>query len=63
MEIFFVSEQGQRIRAVLDVAEDEDDPHAMLRCRDELTGEELHLQRVEPDFKLSPARVQALLDR
>lgn len=44
-----------RVRVDLDIAEDEDDPHAILAAFDERTGDALRSTRVSPAFKLSQA--------
>jgi hypothetical protein len=48
-----VSEDGARVRVDLDIARDDDDPHAMLAAFDERTGEALRSARVSPVFKLT----------
>jgi hypothetical protein len=48
-------DQQRRIRVDLDVVPDEDDPHAILRAFDEMTGETLASERVNPSFVLSEA--------
>ena len=48
-------DDGRRIRVDLDIAQDEDDPHAMLAAFDEDSGAEVHSTRVSPAFKLTPA--------
>jgi hypothetical protein len=48
-----IVEDGRRIRVDLDVAPDEDDPHGIVGCFDEATGEELKKGRVAAGFKLS----------
>ena len=40
-------------RASLDIAPDEDDPHAILHCVDDVTDEPIRKGRVQPRFKLS----------
>lgn len=59
----FTRDDGQRVRVTLDIAADEDDPHAVLRCVDDVTGEELRRGRVSPSFKLSAASVERFLVR
>jgi len=44
-----------RFRVELDIARDEDDPHAILVAFDEASGERLRQARVSPGFKLSAA--------
>jgi hypothetical protein len=51
----------QRVRADLDVAPDEDDPHAILACVDDVTGEVLRSGRVRPGFKLNATNVERFL--
>ena len=53
---------GIRVRADLDVAADEDDPHAILGCFDDVTGESLRKGRVAPNFKLSATRVDRFVE-
>jgi hypothetical protein len=54
----FVTDQGQRVRADLDIVPDDDDPHAILAVVDETTGEVVRRGRVAPVFKLSSASAQ-----
>jgi hypothetical protein len=44
---------GQRVRVDLDIAQDEDDPHAILAAFDEASGEALRSTRVAPNFALT----------
>ncbi len=46
-------DEGGRFRVDLDVARDEDDPHAILTCFDDRTGAQLRALRVAPGFKLT----------
>lgn len=55
--IGFVDESGQRVRADLDVARDDDDPHAILALYVEATEEPLRTGRVSAGFKLTAANV------
>lgn len=48
-------DNGERIRVDLDIAKDEDDPHAMLAAFDDASGESLRSTRVSPAFKLTQA--------
>lgn len=52
---------GQRVRADLDLQQDEDDPHAILAVVDESTGEVMRQGRVSPATKLNAAAVQRFL--
>jgi len=54
----YVGDGGQRIRIDLDIAADDDDPHAILTARDERTNEVIRTSRVPPSFKLSAASAQ-----
>jgi hypothetical protein len=55
--ITFADDQDRRVRADLDIARDDDDPHAILSLFVEATGEELRSGRVSPAFKLTAANV------
>lgn len=46
-------DDGQRVRVDLDIAQDDDDPHAIIASFDESSGEELRSARVMPNFKLT----------
>ena len=54
----YTSEDGRRVRLDLDIAPDEDDPHAILAAFDEQTGERLRSGRVSPAFKLTASTAQ-----
>ena len=54
-------EDGTRVKVTLDVVADEHDPHAVLRCLDEATGEDLGGGRVMPNFRLNAASVERFL--
>lgn len=54
-------EAGQRLKADLDVQQDEDDPHAILTVTDEKTGDLVRQGRVNPAAKLNEASVQRFL--
>ena len=56
-----LSEAGARLRADLDIQEDEDDPHAILTIVDELSGETLRTGRASTGFKLGEKAVQRFL--
>ena len=58
----YLRDDGLRVRAELDITPDEHDPHAILRCVDDTTGEELRIGRVSPAMRLSAASVDAFLD-
>jgi len=47
-----------RFKVDLDIARDEDDPHAMLTAFDEATGEQLRSARVSAGFKLTASTGQ-----
>jgi hypothetical protein len=49
----FTSDDGGRLRADLDVVPDDDDPHAILVVRDDVSGEALREGRVSAGFKLT----------
>ena len=55
------SVEGARVRVDLDIARDEDDPHAILSWFDDDTGAELGSKRVEPSFKLTSAAAEKAL--
>jgi hypothetical protein len=52
---------GQRVRADLDIQQDEDDPHAILAVFDEATGEVMRRGRVSAATKLNEANVRRFL--
>lgn len=54
--------EGVRVRVDLDLAHDDDDPHAILSCRDEATGAPRHSLRVPPGFKLTSANTARFVD-
>jgi hypothetical protein len=56
--ITYVNDQGERVRADLDIVPDDDDPHAILALFDELSGEPIRRGRVSPAFKLNAASAQ-----
>lgn len=53
--VTIVAADGGRVRVDLDIARDEDDPHALLAWFDDATGAELGSKRVEASFKLTSA--------
>ena len=55
--ISFTDDDGQRLRADLDIARDDDDPHAILSTFIESTSEPVKSGRVSPSFKLTAANV------
>lgn len=59
--VSFVTGDGRRLRADLDIAEDDDDPHAMLVVADAATDETVRSGRVSPAFKLTAATVERFL--
>ncbi len=56
-----VGESGQRVRADLDLQQDEDDPHAVLSVIDEQTGAMVRQGRVHAATTLNEASVQRFL--
>lgn len=56
-----VVDGGQRVRADLDIQQDEDDPHAILTVTDEATGERVRQGTVSAGYKLSESGVQRFL--
>lgn len=50
-----LDDDGARLRVDLDIARDEDDPHAILSAWDEGSGEQLRSARVAPSYKLTLA--------
>ncbi len=59
----YVRPDGQRIAASFDIhgTGEEDDPHALLACVDEVTGEVLRAGRVEVSFRLNAATLDRFL--
>lgn len=57
----FTTPEGQRVRMDLDIAPDDDDPHAMLAAYDESTNELTRSGRVPPMFKLSAQTARRFL--
>ena len=54
----FVTSDDLRVRVDLDIAEDDDDPHAILAVVDDATDETLRRGRVSAGFKLNASSVQ-----
>jgi hypothetical protein len=54
----YTSDDGRRVRLDLDIAQDEDDPHAILAAFAEQTGELLRSGRVSAAFKLTTSTAQ-----
>lgn len=52
---------GRRVYATWDAAGDEDDPHGIVACVDERTGERLREGRVPAGFKLTAAAIERFL--
>ncbi len=59
----YLRDDGVRVRAELDITPDEHDAFAVLRCVDDLTGEELWTGRVSPSLRLSAETVDGFLAR
>jgi hypothetical protein len=57
----YSGDQGQRIRVDLDIAPDDDDPHAILAAFDEQTNELIRSGRVSPAFKLTAQSAQRFI--
>jgi hypothetical protein len=57
----YVRTDGQRVAADLDVAGDDDDPHAILACADDITGEPLRTGRVPLGYRLNAASIERFL--
>jgi hypothetical protein len=55
-----VTHEGMRLRVDVDLAHDDDDPHAIATCIDDATGAVLSTQRVSAGFKLTAASAAAL---
>jgi len=51
-------DDGSRVRVELDIAQDEDDPHAILAAVDQASGEPIRSRRVSPGFKLTESSAQ-----
>jgi hypothetical protein len=49
----YIEDDGTAIRVDLDIAPDEDDPHAIIAAFHERTNELLRSSRTSPDFKLT----------
>jgi len=56
-QISFVDDEETRIRADLDIAPDDEDPHAILALSNDQTREPIRKGRVEASFKLTAANV------
>ncbi len=57
-ELTCALDSGQRVRADLDIAEDEDDPHAILAVVDADSGELVRSNRVPPNAKLTEPAIR-----
>lgn len=57
----FTTDAGARVRADLDVALDDDDPHALLAVIDLASDEALRRGRVSQGFKLTASTIQRFL--
>jgi hypothetical protein len=58
----YATDDGQRFRIDLDIAQDEDDPHAILAAFDEQTDERLRSARVSPAFKLTATTARRFVE-
>ena len=54
----FTDDRGRRLRVDFDVAEDDDDPHAMVTVTDVATDELVRRDRVSPSWKLTATTAQ-----
>lgn len=61
-ELVAIDSTGQRLRIELDLAEDEDDPHAMVSVFVEGTKECIRTQRVEASWQLNAASAKRFLN-
>lgn len=59
--IAYLNDDDVRVRADLDIVPDDDDPHAILACFNDATGEELRRGRVATNFRLSASNVDKFL--
>ena len=57
----YVDDDGLRIAVELDIVPDDDDPHAILACFNEATGESLKRGRVSTNFRLGATSVDRFL--
>lgn len=57
----FTTDAGARVRADLDIARDDDDPHAILLVTDLATDQPLRRARVSPTLKLTATTVERFL--
>jgi hypothetical protein len=57
----FVDDEDRRVRVDLDIARDDDDPHAILAAFEETTNEPLRSGRVGAGFKLNAANAKRWL--
>ncbi len=54
----FTDDSGRRLRADLDLAEDDDDPHSIVSVFDDATDDLVRRGRVAPTWKLTAATAQ-----
>ena len=57
----YTRDNDVRVHADLDIAADDDDPHAILVCTDAVTGELLKRGRVPPNLRLNAANLERFL--
>ena len=60
--LVYVRADGVRVNADLDMVADELDPHAMLVCTDDITGEALRSGRVSTGFRMNASTVERFLE-
>ena len=57
-DLVYTADDGRRVRIALDIAPDDDDPHAILAAVDDATGETIRAGRVSAGFKLNASTAQ-----
>ena len=57
-DLVYTADDGRRVRIALDIAPDDDDPHAILAAVDDATGEPIRTGRVSAGFKLNATTAQ-----
>ena len=57
----YMNADDVRVRADLDIQPDDDDPHAILGCFNDATGEVIKRGRVAPGFRLNAKNIEGFL--